>query len=256
MKNHLLAFASVLVLGATCSKAADLSGKFVYGGPPPAAAKLDINKDVEAFGSLNLVDETLAVGADGGIANIVVYCITPDAPVPAETETALPKKVEYDNKGGRFEPRIMAVWVGHQTLVIKNTDPVSHNSNLQPPGNEPINPLLTPNTSIDYNFIAKTLTPTPVGCNIHPWMKGYIVPRDNPYTGISGADGKFVIKGLPTGTELEFQVWQEKSGYLAAKPEWVYTDDTGRERKGRFKVTLSGNQDLGEIKVDPALFNK
>lgn len=241
----------VLLIAASSAalvEAADLTGRFVFGGAVPAAQKLNIDKDVEAFGNLGLVDETLAVGADGGIANVVVYVRTEGVAVTPEAEKAVAPKIEYDNKGGRFIPRILPVWVGKQTLVIKNSDPVGHNSNLQPLGDTPINPLLTPNSSVEHQFGRKQNLPQPVGCNIHPWMKGYILPRDNPYATVSGADGKFELKNVPAGTELEFQVWHEKAGYLAAKPEW---------EKGRFMMTLKdGANDLGELKVDPALFNK
>ena len=65
-----------VAFGNSSIQAADLSGKFVYGAPAPAAAKLNIDKDVEAFGNLGLVDETLVVAPDGGIANVVVYVRT------------------------------------------------------------------------------------------------------------------------------------------------------------------------------------
>ena len=115
-----------VAFGNSSLQAADLSGKFVYGAPAPAAAKLNIDKDVEAFGNLGLTDETLVVAPDGGIANVVVYVRTDGVAVTAEAEKAAPPKVEYHNKGGRFQPRILPVWVGKQTLVIKNSDPVGH----------------------------------------------------------------------------------------------------------------------------------
>ena len=56
-----------------------------------------------------------------------------------------------------------------------------------------------------------------------------------------------VHRPLPADTELEFQVWQEKSGFVEAK-DW---------KRGRFKMTLkAGKNDLGEVKVNPKIFEK
>ena len=49
----------------------------------------------------------------------------------------------YDNKGCRFEPHVLALWI-KEGLELHNSDPIGHNSNLQPLGGEPINPLLPP----------------------------------------------------------------------------------------------------------------
>jgi hypothetical protein len=78
-------------------------------------------------------------------------------------------------------------------------------------------------------------------------MRGYILPRDNPYAAVTGDDGSFEIKDIPAGT-WEFQVWQEVAGYLAAKPEW---------KKGKFKLEIKpGDNDLGTIQVPADLFKK
>ena len=45
-------------------------------------------------------------------------------------------------------------------------------------------------------------------------MKARLLVRPDPYFAVSDKDGNFEIKNLPAGTELEFQVWQEKSGYV------------------------------------------
>jgi hypothetical protein len=61
---------------------------------------------------------------------------------------------------------------------------------------------------------------------------------------VSKPDGSFKIEKLPVG-ELEFQVWHERSGYVAT-PEWS---------RGRFEMEIKpGANDLGTIKLDPALF--
>jgi hypothetical protein len=79
-------------------------------------------------------------------------------------------------------------------------------------------------------------------------MKGYVVVRDDPYVGVSDEHGAFELKNLPA-EELEFTVWQEKSGWLAAGKGW--------SKKGVFKHKIKpGDNDLKEIKVSPSLFIK
>jgi plastocyanin len=238
-------FALCLVSAQAYAQWGNLTGKFVYGGTPPTPAKLDINKDVEVCGKHPLVDESLLVDANGGIANVVIWVRTKGVQVASSYDSTADAKLVYDNKGCRFEPHILPIRLS-QTLELHNSDPIGHNSNMQPLGDQGINPLLPSDSAAEYKFSKAQIVPTPVTCNIHPWMKGYIVARDNPYVAVSKADGTFELKDLPAG-ELEFQAWQEKSGYLAT-PNWT---------KGRFKLEIkAGNNDLGTITVDPSLFNK
>lgn len=225
---------------------ATLTGRFVYDGAAPPPAKLVVSKDADVCGKHPLVDESLVVGPDGGLANVVVYVRS--AKVKVHPDLAKPAgEVILDNKNCRFEPHVAAIQLG-QTLVLKNSDPIGHNSNVQPLGDQGANPLIAAGTDAKHKFNKKQLLPVPVSCNIHPWMKAYVLPRDNPYTAVSDQDGNFTIKDLPAGEKLEFQVWQEKAGYLEAKSDW---------KKGRFEMTLKpGENNLGAIKVKPALFEK
>jgi hypothetical protein len=232
--------------GTASAQWGDLMGKFVYDGKRPEPPKINVNKDVETFGKLGLVDESLLVDSAGGIANVVIYVRTKGVKVNPEVEEATPPTVTYDNKGGKFVPRVATIWFKKQQLVLSNSDPVGHNSNLQPLNDDAINPLLAAGQKVPFKFNRQQNVPVPVGCNIHPWMRGYILPRDNPYMAVTEPDGTFKIEKLPAG-ELEFQAWQERAGYLPAMKGWD---------KGKFKVTIKdgGVVDLGVIKVDPKLF--
>jgi hypothetical protein len=92
-----------------------------------------------------------------------------------------------------------------------------------------------------------------VTCNIHPWMKAWLLVRPNPYAAVSKADGTFEIPGVPVG-EVELQFWHEKAGYigemtLGGKPE--------KAAKGRKKVAVAAaGTDLGEIVLAPGVFSK
>jgi hypothetical protein len=166
--------------------------------------------------------------------------------VNASYRKSADKTVILDNKGCRFDPHILTVWTS-QTLELHNSDPFSHNSNMAPLGNVPINPLLPANGAVKYNFAKAASVPTPVTCNIHPWMKGYVFARDNPYVAISKLDGTFEITALPVG-EWEFRAWQEQSGYLSS-PDWG--------KKGLRKCIIGeGDNELGTIKLSQELFSK
>jgi hypothetical protein len=229
----------------TATEWGNLTGRFVFDGQPPTPSPLSITKDVPVCGRHNLVNESLVVGPDGGLANVVVFVNTRSVPVHPDYEATANEKVMFDNEHCRFEPHILALRTS-QTLVVHNSDPVSHNSNLAPLGDTSINPLLSEKGAAEHQFKRSQSAPVPVTCSIHPWMKGYVFPRDNPYVAVTDDQGRFTIENLPAA-ELEFQVWQERPGPLAAKPEW---------KRGRFKFKIApGDNDLGEIQVSPDLLN-
>jgi hypothetical protein len=248
----LVAFTLAVVSVSTEARAqwGNLKGKFIYAGSPPATIKITPDKDVEVCGKHELVNEELLVGKDGGIANVLIYVrLARGAEIKThpDYEKTANDKIEYDNKGCRFNPHILPIRLT-QTLVLHNSDACGHNSNLQPLGDEPVNPLLPAGGAFEYKFSKPQTVPQGVSCNIHPWMKGHILPLSHPYAAVSAPDGSFEIKNLPEG-EWEFQVWHEKSGYLAI-PGWD---------RGRFKLSIkSGENVLGDgiVKVDPSVFQK
>ena len=221
-----------------------LTGKFVYEGKPPERQQLDVNKDVKVCGKEPQYDESLIVSAAGGIANVVLYVRSKNVTVHPDLQKLVSTQAVLDNINCRFEPHIACVLVG-QSVLFKNSDPVGHNTNCSPPGDAALSPLLAPGGDTVQRYSRSQFVPTPVSCNIHPWMKGYVLIRDNPYFAVSKEDGSFEIANLPAG-ELEFQVWHEKSGYVSL-PGWD---------KGRFKLNVQvGANDLGTKSLPASLFN-
>jgi hypothetical protein len=51
----------------------------------------------------------------------------------------------------------------------------------------------------------------PVRCNNHPWMNAFINVSATPWFAVTGADGKFALKGMPAG-EYTIGAVQEKMG--------------------------------------------
>jgi hypothetical protein len=245
----LAACAAIFGMAASISAqdGATIKGKFIYDGNPPKPEELDCKKEPACC--LNkLFSQSLVVSKDKEIANVFVYVRT-KLPVPPELANAHKEPVLLDNKNCVFEPHAVGLVKG-QKLIIGNSDTVGHNSNIAVQG---INPIVPAGQKIEFEPKKLTLAgANEVSCNIHPWMKAWVLVRPDPFFAISSADGTFEIKGLPAGQELEYQVWHERSGFVTTVK---LNDKATTWDKGRFKQKLkAGANDLGEIKVAPKNF--
>jgi hypothetical protein len=221
-----------------------LKGVFRYGGSPPQAGSLSTGgKDAAVCGQEIPIQTLIVDPSNKGIANIVIYARKVSR-VSDEAKQEAAKKVEFDQKHCLFLSHVLAVETKH-TVVVKNSDPIGHNTSITPPGQQGINPLLPAGGEAEYKFAKAVAMPVDVTCSIHPWMKAYIMARDDPYFAVTAADGSFEIKNLPAGEDIEFQVWQERPG--------VNLDIPGLATKGRFKrkIPADGVEDLKEIVVPP-----
>lgn len=229
-----------------------IKGRFVFGGDAPSAAELKADKDVEVCGKHKLLSEELVIGADKGVANVVVFVRDKGVKVHPDMAAAKGEKVVLDNKDCRFEPHVAFVQAG-QTLVLKNSDSVGHNSNVATLKNPPSNSLIPAGGETTVTFANDEAIPAQVTCNIHPWMKSWLVVRNNPYAAVSKADGSFEIKNVPVG-EVELQMWHEKAGYIGEIKVGGTAEKTAKGRK-KVKVAAAGT-DLGEMTLDASLFAK
>lgn len=261
-----LAFASSLaVLVSTTSQAqqwADLQLTFVYdAGKAPDRTPVAMDRDpvcVQMHADKKPMSEELLVDvASMGIKNIAFYPDTkksgleasdvhPDLKKPAETPVSL------DNNKCVFIPHVFAVQPG-QTIKVLNSDQTGHNANFGFFQNNAINAVVPVGGSKDIKVEKGERAPTPVECNIHPWMKAHILIFDLPYAGVSDEKGMLKIEKLPAGKPITFKVWHENMDKsidqvtFGGKPvDWT---------KGNVELTLKpGMNDLGVVKIKPDEF--
>jgi hypothetical protein len=219
-----------------------LKGTFKFTGTPPAAAPLNIDKDTEVCGKgMPIMDNSLLVNSGGGISNIVIYARAKrvhDSAKPLEAGQGTP--VVFDQKNCMFLTHVQAMQVG-QPLDIKNSDPVGHNTKIDPRTGVPFNQNLPTGETVAYIPSAEEALPASVSCSIHPWMRAYLLPRKDKYFAVTDENGAFEIANLPAGEDVELQVWHERgtgpSGALVLDRK-----DLKWTSKGRLKVKLEPDQ--------------
>src|SRR3954447_10110819 len=102
-----------------------LRGTFKFASTPPAPGKLNVDKDTQVCGKgQGIADNSLVVGSDGGIANIVLYA---RAKRVHDSAKPLPKDEKeepllFDQKGCMFLSHVVACQV-NRPLDVKNSDP-------------------------------------------------------------------------------------------------------------------------------------
>jgi plastocyanin len=190
-----------------------VEGVIKFEGTPPKPTRIDISQDpLCAKGrSTPLTTEDIVVGADGGLANVVVYVseglATYDFPPPQQP-------VVLEQKGCQYRPHVLAVQAS-QTVTIVNSDETTHNIHPTPSNNREFNMTQPHGMPLEHTF-AREEVAIPVKCNVHPWMKGYVAVFKHPFFAVTDKTGSFQLKGLPPGT-YTISAWQEKLGTQTQK---------------------------------------
>ena len=163
-------------------------GQFVYDGTPPEMQPYSVTKEQEicALSGKAPLQETL-VGrpSSKGIKNVVVFL----RDASRVHESAAPKNdpVEFDQKDCVFLTHVVGVTVG-QTVDIKNSDPIGHNTNIVGTG---FNPTVPGDGAVPYPVQKEVSVPNQVKCGIHPWMTAYMLQRKNGTIAVTDAQGQF-----------------------------------------------------------------
>ena len=225
-----------------------LRGRFIYDGEPPQMQPYNVNKDMEActVGGQPPLQETLLVDSDSkGIANIAVF--VRNVSRVHESAQGGDEEVVFDQKECVFLTHVFPLTLG-STMVIKNSDPVGHNTNIE--GKNSFNQTIPVGEFLNYTPQKEEAVPVSVRCSIHPWMLAYFLPRENGYVAVTAEDGSFEIANLPAGEDLEFQVWHESASgpgksLVLATPE---AKELKWSNKGRFTVKL-GEDEVKELNL-------
>ncbi|MEP9409957.1 MAG: carboxypeptidase regulatory-like domain-containing protein [Candidatus Brocadia sp.] len=125
-----------------------------------------------------------------------------DNKFPPPTEHAV-----VDQLNLTYVPRVVALQKG--TVVdFPNSDAVRHNVFSPPTAALQFN-LGTYPTGVIKEVVFDVVGETPLLCNVHAEMAGYVVAFENPYFAVTDKDGNYTIEGVPPGKYV-VKTWHEK----------------------------------------------
>jgi plastocyanin len=149
--------------------------------------------------------ESLRVDSSGHMADVYV-AVTKGLKQPKRTIPARPVVIKME--GLIYKPRVVGIMTG-QTLEFHNLDDAPHNphdkSQRTPPFGRGMQPQDGPQTRV---FTAAE-SAVVIKCDVHPWMLAWVHVSDHPFFAVTGADGRYVLDGLPPG-DYEVTAWHER----------------------------------------------
>jgi len=189
-------------------------GRILLSGTPPSLPPIDVSAVADCAGlhPQGLPDESVVVGAEGGLRNVIVYL----KDVPAVGGGAARAPAVLDQVACRYRPHVLAVETG-QVVRVESEDPFMHNVNVRSfenPSN--FSQLASAATVPQHDLVFDKPEIFSVNCDVHPWMRAWIGVFDHPYFAVTDAGGGFEIDKIPAGT-FTVVAWQERLGELTQR---------------------------------------
>ena len=202
----------VITHNASAAGEGKITGTVKLDGTAPHQRGIDMSKDpycTKAHANNPAEMETVVVGKNGGLENVVLYIsqgLTGDAANAKPTQVPV-----FDQKNCMYTPHVLAMDVG-QDFKVETSDQTAHNIHPEPnplTGNIPWNQSQPPGAQ-PITKTWKAAEMIPVKCNIHPWMHGWFAVVKGPYA-TTNEDGSYTIENVPPGS-YTVTAWQESYG--------------------------------------------
>src|SRR5439155_240189 len=182
-----------------------IKGAVVLKGAMPDLRKLPVTIDQYVCGKEKNAEDLLA-SPQGGIRNAVVWL---DKAPPGTIAATPPATATMDQKDCLFAPRVVIVPAGGR-IDFLNSDRLLHNLHSTPSNNPPFNRTQPKGRTITISFSQPEIIR--VTCDLHSWMRGWVVVADHPFYALTDGEGQFTLQGLPTG-RYTLRAWQERVGW-------------------------------------------
>jgi plastocyanin len=180
-----------------------LAGKVTLSGLAPRLANLPVTRDMKVCGNTK-PDESLDVASGGAVKNTVVWFT--DVPLPKGFK---PAKEKLDQEQCAFVPHVLAAPLG-ATMDVVNSDKALHNVRAE----EGEFRLMNYAMPIPGHVVPTRLKKEgvfKVSCDVHPWMRAWLLVLPTTAFAVTGEDGTYKIPDIPPGKHT-VKFWHERLG--------------------------------------------
>lgn len=187
--------------------AGSITGTVTLEGAPPVLRPIDMSAAPACVQAdpLPVVPPTVVTGANGALANVVIYVKEGLGHYRFDTPTA---PAILDQKNCMYAPHVIALMT-NQPFEIRNSDATLHNVHPMPRHNRQWNTSQPAGAAPLKSSFARPELGIPVVCSVHPWMSAFVFAFDHPYFAVTSTTGKFKLKNLPPGT-YTIEAWHEQ----------------------------------------------
>ena len=194
--------ALTILASISLSYAGTLTGNVTYEGK--LFKRRPIKMDQDAKCGVGQTEKALTedfLVNDGNFENVLIWIKDAKGFIPTDA-------AKLDQKGCLYFPHILPLMAG-QELVISNSDDADHNVHSMAEVNSNFNdPQAAGGAELTYKF-NEPEEPFYIKCDVHPWMKTWVLVSNNPYFAVTDSEGNYSIENIPPG-EYEVIAWQEK----------------------------------------------
>ena len=202
--SFIVGVAAFCAVAAANVSAATIKGNVRYSGTRVEKKTFPVTIDQYLCGKEKEAGD-LVLSSANGIRNVVVSLN--GVPVGSKAP-AHPVPAKMDQKQCVFVPRVVVVPVGG-TVEFLNSDRLLHNVRGGGKENPPFNRAQPHARTIAIGF--KSPEVLRVDCDLHSWMRGWIVVAEHPFYAVTNEEGEFVFENIPPG-KYKLQAWQETLG--------------------------------------------
>ena len=200
---HLVSYLLLaVILSPGLAISGSLNGTAIFSGKIEQLKPYKTGKYKKACGT-DIPNESMLIN-NKGVGNVVIS-------LHGKKLNKRGGEYKLDQKKCRYEPHVIAVPLDSE-LKIHTSDPINHNIHTYSFENDPINIMFLPGQDA-YSQEMDEAEIIKVECDLHDWMRAWIVVTPNAYSTVSGADGSFEIPDVPPG-KYELTAWHETLGSL------------------------------------------